>query len=67
VRSLWWVVCFVFWVIVYAAIGVTLLLVHLVGWMVRLVARLAKGAHHIQSSWADSAATISKDTPGQAA
>ena len=64
---MWWMVCFVFWVIVYAAFGITLLLVHPLRWMVRSGARLADGAHHIQSSQADGAVTISKGAPGQAA
>jgi hypothetical protein len=58
---------FVFWVIVYAAFGVTLLLMHPLRWMVRSGARLADGARHIQSSQPDRAATISEGAPGQAA
>jgi hypothetical protein len=66
-RSLWWMFSFVFWVIAYAAFGVTLLFVYPVGWMVRSVARLADGAHHIHSSRADSAAAISRGAPAQGA
>lgn len=58
---------FVFWVVVYAAFGVTLLLVRPVRWMVRSVAGLAGGAHHIESLPADSAAAISQGAPGQGA
>ena len=54
-RSLWWVVRFVFWLIVYAAFGVTLLVGPPVWWMVRAVARLGNAAHNIQSSRAGNA------------
>jgi hypothetical protein len=66
-RSILWVVRFVFWIIVCAAFGVTLLVVHPVWWMVRAVAQLGKGAHNIPSSRAGSAAAISHGTAGQRA
>ena len=62
VCPLWWVICFTFWAIVYAALGVTLLLVHLVR-TIRSVARPADGAP-AQSSWVDSADAISQNASG---
>lgn len=64
VRSLWWVVRFIFWVIVCATFGVTLLVVHPVWWMVRAIARLANGDHSLR---ADGAVAISQGAPGQGA
>jgi len=65
------VVSFVFWVIVCAVFGVTLLVVHPIWWMVRAVARLGKGSHNIQSSIQSSregsTAAISHDAAGQRA
>jgi len=63
-RSLWWVVRFVFWITVYAAFGVTLLVGPPVWWMVRAVARLGNAAHNIQSSGAGSAVASSHGTAG---
>jgi hypothetical protein len=65
VCSVWWVICFTFWAIVYAALGVALLLVHLVGTMVRSVARLGDGAYPVQSSRVDSAGAVSQSASGQ--
>ena len=65
--SVLWVVRFVFWINVCAAVGVTLLVVHPVWWMVRGVARLGKDAHDIQSSHAGSTAAVSHGTAGQRA
>src|SRR5215470_11952091 len=66
-HSVLWVVRFVFWINVCAAVGVTLLVVHPVWWMVRAVARLGKDAHHIQSSHPGSTAAISHGTAAQRA
>jgi hypothetical protein len=63
-RSLWWVIRFVFWIIVFAAFGVTLFVGPPVRWMVRAVARLGNAAHNIQSSRAGSAVAISQGTAG---
>jgi len=63
--SVLWVVRFVFWINVCAAVGVTLLVVHPVWWMVRAVARLGKDAHDIQSSHAGNTAAVSHGTAGQ--
>lgn len=65
--SVWWVICFTFWAIVYAALGIALLLVHLVRTMVRSVARLGDGAHPVQSSRVDSAGAVSQSASGQGA
>jgi len=66
-HSVLWVVRFVFWINVCAAVGVTLLVVPPVWWMARAVARLGKGAHEIQSSHAGSTAAVSHGTAGQRA
>lgn len=65
--AVWWVICFTFWAIVYAALGVALLLVHLVRTMVRSVARLPDGAHPARSSRVDSAGAVSHSASGQGA
>jgi hypothetical protein len=54
-RSLWWVVRFLFWAIACAAFGVTLLLVHPFWWMVGVVARLGDRAQTVRLSRAGSA------------
>lgn len=67
VYSVWWVICFTFWAIVYAALGVALLLVHLVRTMVCSVGRLGDGAHPVQSSPVGSPGAVSQSAPGQGA
>jgi hypothetical protein len=64
-RSLWWVITFLFWIIVCAAFGVTLLVVPPVWWIVRAVARLGNGVRNIRSSRAGSIAAISDGTAGE--
>jgi len=63
-RSVWWTVCFASWAIVYAAFGVTLLVVHPVWWMISFAARSSHGANTIQSSRAGGAAAISHSAVG---
>jgi hypothetical protein len=48
-RSIWWTVRFVFWVILYATFGVTLFVAHSISWMICWVARFNQAANNIQS------------------